>query len=91
MVACVKIQGDLERNFKTTETTVPNDDLEWKYVKYQMHAMVGETDKTKSVQDVLQWAEQSVDFNTFNLPDAAISLTAMRNFVIGGALSMLVF
>jgi hypothetical protein len=34
MVACVKIQGDLERNFKTTETTVPNDDLEWKYIKY---------------------------------------------------------
>ena len=43
MVACVKISGDLTRLFKTTETSVPNDDLEWKYVKYQMHAMIGTT------------------------------------------------
>lgn len=50
MVACVKIQGDLTRLFKTSETTNPPDDLEWKYVKYNMHAMIGETDpydKTK--------------------------------------------
>lgn len=62
MVACVKIQGDLTRLFKTTETTNPPDDLEWKYIKYNMHAMVGETvlDKTlgtPTLLDVLQWAE----------------------------------
>jgi hypothetical protein len=56
-----------------------------------MHAMVGETDKTKPVLDVLQWAEQSVDFNTFNLPDTAASLSCLRNLVMGTTLSLLLF
>lgn len=34
-----------------------------------MHAMVGETANVP-VQDVLQWDEQSVDLNTFNLPES---------------------
>ncbi len=66
MVACVKISGDLTRLFKTTETTTPNDDLELKYVKYQMHAMIGATSGT--IEDVLQFEEKTVDLNTFNLP-----------------------
>lgn len=97
MVACVKITGDLTRDFKTSETTNPPDDLEWKYVKYNMHAMIGETDpttttKTFTVQDVLQWADQSVDFNTFNLPEAAITgFSCVRNLILGTALSLLLF
>jgi hypothetical protein len=67
MVACVKISGDLTRLFKTTETSSPNDDLELKYVKYQMHAMIGTT-SGGTIQDVLQFEEKTVDLNTFNLP-----------------------
>ena len=58
MVACVRIQCDLKRLFKTTSTTTPPDDLDWSYVKYQMHAMIGESiTPTVPLQDVLQFAD----------------------------------
>ena len=91
-VACVKIEGNLWRYFKTQETTTPADDLEWLYVKYQMHAMVGVADKTVGVNDALQWAEQTVDFNTFNLPAfASLGLSSASCLLLGAAVSLLHF
>ena len=65
-VACVKIQANMTRKFKTDETTNPPDDIELTYSKFIMHAQIGSL--TGNVIEVLNFAEQSVDFNTFNLP-----------------------
>jgi hypothetical protein len=91
-VACVKIEGNLTRLFKTLETSNPPDDLEWSYIKFKMHALVGVYDKTVTQNDALLFPEQDVDFNTFNMPLFAIhGLRDVRSLLIGTAIGMLLF
>jgi uncharacterized protein YjfI (DUF2170 family) len=91
MVGCVKIVGNLRRMFKTIDP-VPTDDLEWDYVKYQMHAMIAETDPAVAIKDVLKFDEKTVDFNKFNLQEAALfGLSSVGALMIGSVLSLLVF
>ena len=57
-----------------------------------MVAAVDDTDDATTAIDVLQWAEKSVDFNTFNMPVAAIvGLSSVRELIIGTALCFLMF
>lgn len=91
MAACVKIVGNLRRLFTTTDTGTTPNDLPWNYVAYQMHAMIGETAADYVVQDVLQWPEQTVDFNNFNKQaDAVYGLSSVGVLAIS-ALCMFVF
>lgn len=89
-IACVKIEGNMTRKFKTTDATVP-DDLEWKYLKYKMVAAIDDMDDATAAIDVLQWADKDVDFNTFNMPEGASTLSSLGNLVIGTALCFLMF